>query len=454
MKVLLTGATGFIGKEIGKALVRKGHQVFALSRNAEKARQVLPFPAQILEGNFSQGPLDHPELQTIEAVIHLAGENVGEGRWTDERKKIILSSRLESTEYLIQSLPPSVKVFISASAIGYYGNRKDEELNETSLKGLGFLSDVCEKWENSVLQGKHKISSGRFVILRTGLVLSPFGGAFVKMLTPFQMRLGGVLGSGRQWMSWIHMKDLVNMYLEALENPKFQGIYNAVAPEPVTNSTWTNRMAMALGVSKGPPAPAFALKLLLGEMAELLLDSQKVTSAKLKDFRFEFPSLQEAMSDVCSHYRDGDQIFYSEQYFPLEREKVFSFFSKAENLEAITPPILSFKVLSCSTAQVQQGTLIDYRLQLHGVPLKWRTLIKEWNPSEHFVDIQLKGPYKKWHHRHDFENLGSGTLMTDIVRYKLPLGPLGQAVGGHFVQGDVEKIFGFRRKTVPGLLGK
>ncbi|MEZ0392216.1 MAG: TIGR01777 family oxidoreductase [Pseudobdellovibrionaceae bacterium] len=454
MKVLLTGATGLIGKEVGKALVRKGHHVIALSRNAGKAKLELPFPAEIIEGNLSKGAIDSPALNEVEAVIHLAGENVGEGRWTEERKRKILSSREEFSEHLIQSLPATVKILISASAIGYYGDRGDETLTEKSLKGTGFLADVCEKWENAILDGKHKISKARFVILRTAVVLSPFGGALMKMLPPFQMGVGGVLSSGNQWMSWIHLHDLVNLYIKALEDSSMEGIYNATSPEPVTNAQWTEELCKALQVRKGPPVPKLALQTLFGEMAQAVLSSVRVTSERLSTFHFQFPTLESAFADCCRYYQGGDQIFFAEQYFDLPRSKVFPFFAKAENLEAITPPLLQFHVEKSSTSQIEKGTLIDYSLKVHGLPMRWRTLIEVWQPEKFFVDTQLKGPYQKWQHSHQFEDLGSGTLMRDIVRYRLPIGRLGQIFGGSFVRGDVSKIFSYRRQAVPELLRK
>jgi hypothetical protein len=452
MKVLITGATGLIGKEVGKALVRAGFEVFALSRNAARAELELPYPAQVIEGDLTHHPLDPSVLQNIEAVIHLAGENVGEGRWTEERKKKIVSSRVDFTKNLIQSLPPDLKVFISSSAVGIYGDRGSEKLTEKSSAGKGFLADVCVSWEAAAQDGKKKFPSARTVIFRTGVVLAPYGGALLKMLPPFQMGIGGVLGSGQQWMSWIHLQDLVGLYVEALQNTSYQGIYNAVSPEPITNREFTKILCHSLNVHSGLPVPALALKALYGEMSRVAFDSERVHSDRLASFTYRFPSLSKALSDCCAPYRDGDQVFLAEQYFPLPVEKVFPFFAKAENLESITPPLLNFQVQSVSTPDIQRGTLIEYRLKVHGVPMGWRTLIDDWKPNEMFVDTQLKGPYKKWHHTHSFEKLGSGTLMRDVVRYQLPVGKLGQIFGGSFVRGDVEKIFSYRRQAVPSLL--
>ncbi len=452
MKILLTGATGLIGKELGKELVRQGHSIVALSRNASKARLELPYPAEIIEGDLNQGPLTSVVLNSVQAVIHLAGENVGEGRWTQERKKKILESRTVATANLIASLPADLQVLISASATGYYGNRGEEILTEQSRQGEGFLAEVCEKWEGAVDLVSQRCPRVRIVKLRTGVVFAPFGGALMKMLTPFQMGVGGVLGSGQQWMSWIHLTDLVRLYSEALANSAWSGVYNAVAPHPVSNREFTQVLCQALKVQQGPPAPSLAISVLFGEMGQVILDSQNVKSERLREIPFQYPDLRSALNQCAGPYAGGNQVFFAQQYFDLPREKVFHFFSKAENLEAITPPLLNFHVQAMSTEKIQEGTLIDYKLKIRGVPVSWRTRIEEWSPAQRFVDTQLKGPYKVWHHTHAFEDLGSGTLMTDVVKYVLPLGLLGRLAGGAFVKGDVEKIFAYRRQTVPKLL--
>lgn len=273
----------------------------------------------------------------------------------------------------------------------------------------------------------------------------------MKMLTPFRVNMGGVLGGGGQWMSWIHLQDLVNLYVKAVEDSSFSGVYNAVSPEPVINRQFTQELVQALHVHQGPPVPPFALKLLYGEMSQVILDSQKVRSLKLKDFPFQFPTLKKALQDCAAPYKGGDDIFYAEQFLNLPRPKVFSFFAKAENLESITPPLLNFRIESKSTEKIQKGTKILYKLKIRGVPVQWETLIEEWQPNEMFVDNQLRGPYQKWHHTHIFETLGTGTLMKDLVRYRMPLGPLGK-VASPLVRKDIESIFQFRRENVGRLI--
>lgn len=432
MKVLITGGTGFIGQEVGKALVRSGHQVFVVSRNQEKAELLLPYPAKIIEADLLKSASDDKAFSEVDAVIHLAGENVGEGRWSQKRKERILSSREQFTKNLIQSLETNknLQVFISASAVGIYGT--------------GFLAEVCQKWEAAVMT----LRNSRQVIFRTGVVLSPWGGALEKMLLSFRFGLGSVLGDGQQWISWIHIQDLVDIYLSALADESFSGIYDAVSPNPVTNRELTQEMARQLNKKMGPATPALALKLALGEMAEIVLESQKVIPEKLleRKYTFRFPKLSEALKDCLQYIQDNHLVYHAEQYIPLKREQIFPFFADAKNLEEITPNILNFHVQKMSTPEMQEGTIIDYRLKIHGVPTGWQTEIQEWQPNEKFVDVQKKGPYSWWHHTHRFEDLGPGTLMSDTVRYKIPLGIMGWVVSAKVIQNDIEKIFSYRRK--------
>lgn len=450
MKVLLTGATGLVGREIGKLLANKKHEIFVVSRDAAKAKLDCPFPCQIIVGSLDKEILNDPRLKEIEAVIHLAGESVAEARWSEDKKKKIHDSRSLGTKNLIASLKHAeLKVFVSTSAIGYYGDRGSELLDESAQPGEDFLARVCVDWEAPVEQAKLQLTQCRFVIFRVGMVVSPFGGALLKMISPFRRGVGGAVGTGKQFISWIHIFDLANAYVQALEDPIFSGVFNAVSPEPVTNQDFSKTLAQALGSSLAISIPAFAIKAMFGEMSHVLLSSQNLHNKKLAEvkFKYQYPTIAQALEHIGSHYHNGDEIYYAEQFLPAPRKDVFPFFSEAKNLEELTPPLLQFKVLKMSTAQIESGTLIDYRLKIHGVPINWRTEIIDWQPISKFTDTQLKGPYAKWHHTHEFFDMGSGTLMTDLVRYKLPLGLAGWAVGGAFVTKDVKQIFAYRKKV-------
>ncbi|MFZ4404291.1 MAG: TIGR01777 family oxidoreductase [Pseudobdellovibrionaceae bacterium] len=455
MKILITGATGLIGKELGKALALKDHQLVVISRSAEKAKLVLPFPCEVIEGDLEKSPL---LLPAVDAVIHLAGTSVAEGRWTAEQKKSILESRVLGTRHLLQSLSAAPSVFISSSAIGIYGDRGDEELTESSSTGPGFLAEVCKQWEAEAekIHARSGFSGVRTVYMRTGVVLARSGGALEKMLWPFRAGIGAALASGQQKMSWIHIDDLVQLFIFALENPSAQGAINAVAEKPVSNLDFSKTLAKILHRPLLPNIPTFVLKILFGEMAVVLTASQNIkpTAALNLGFAFRFKDLQSALDDLLAEASKGEDVFYAEQFVPATPEKVFPFFSEAQNLEKITPDTLNFKIKNMSTPEIGQGTLIDYRLKIHGVPAGWRTLIDQWQPPFKFVDTQLKGPYSLWHHTHEFKNLAGGTLMTDRVRYKAPLGYLGWLAAGWLVKKDVSQIFSYRRKIVDQIFKK
>ena len=286
MRILVTGITGFIGQKLGERLAQEGHEIVALVRDPE-AR--LPFPAELMTW-------DSKEIKGVDAVIHLAGESIAARRWSEAQKKKIVGSRTETAKKLgrMVKTPP---ILISASGVGFYGDRADEELTEESSRGKGFLADVCEEWESSVKQ----IGASRTVMLRTGMVLGRGGGALAKILPLFRAGLGGRLGSGQQWMSWIHLDDIVALYLFALKNAGLSGPLNAVAPFPVTNEEFTKVLAKAVNRPAILPAPSFALKLALGEMSTLLLDSQRVKeSVSQRGFKFKYRSLSQAMAEITA----------------------------------------------------------------------------------------------------------------------------------------------------------
>lgn len=452
MKVLVTGATGLVGRQICSSLIKQDHQLVVVStRDEETFRMDFTYPCQYFRWDALES------LPPVDAVIHLAGDNISEGRWSQKKKAAILSSRVDTTQALIDSFKKNnqwPKTFISTSAVGIYGNRGDELLSEESPAGFGFLADVCKAWEQSTEELAQKC---RLVILRVGVVLDARGGFLAKMEPLFSNGAGGRVGSGTQWISWIHHDDLVSLYLFALNQPKLVGTYNAVAPEPVRNKHWTAAFAEQLGVPSLFPAPAAALKLALGEMSAIALDSQNVMATKIQKagFQFQHHNLEAALRDIYSWKKSpGQKIFFSEQWLPQTPERVFPFFSRPENLEQITPPFLNFKILQSSTPQVEAGTLIDYKLKIHGVPIKWRTKIEDWRPNQSFVDTQLKGPYKLWHHTHTFLPLSNGTLMQDRVIYELPLGWTGRVVASSFVEKDVKNIFKYRTKVIKEMGGQ
>lgn len=288
MRIVLTGASGFIGRKLAAALRLDGHQTVTLGRGTSATY------------NWDAASDAPPEaFESSDAVIHLAGEPVGQ-RWSAEVKQRIRDSRVRGTEKLIQALSITSdrpKVFVCASAVGYYGDRGEKALPETASPGSGFLPDVCREWE-----AKADLATAlgmRVVKVRTGLVLGPHGGALEQMLPPFRAWVGGRLGSGRQWTPWIHIDDIVGIFQHALEQP-VEGALNGAAPGIVTNAEFTAELGRAINRPAFLQIPEFALKLMFGEMAQVLLSSQRVIpEATLRSgYRFQYPELGPALASL------------------------------------------------------------------------------------------------------------------------------------------------------------
>ena len=445
MKIVLTGGTGLVGGALGPELVKRGHEVTVLTRDPAAARRRLSYPATLVAWN-DDVPVPVEVTRDAGAIIHLAGENIAEGRWTLERKRALRHSRVRAAESLARGTGPGVGVVISASGVGIYGDRGDEELTEESKPGGDFLAGLCRDWERV----SQTIPAARHVQLRFGVVLSDRGGFLEKVFTPFRLVGASRLGTGKQYLSWIHVDDLVQIVLRALEDQTMTGAYNATAPEPLTNAEWTAQLAAQIHARRAPPVPAFALKLALGEVTAAILGSQRARPRRLLEsgFKFRYADFQTALAAIYPDLRPGEFKLVREQWVPADLDRVWEFFSSEKNLERITPESLKFEVKRVSTPQLERGTLIDYRLKIHGVPARWRTLISEWVPGERFVDEQLKGPYARWHHRHDFEKLADGVKLTDVVHFKLPFGALGRLTAAPLVFKDVTNIFGHRNRII------
>ncbi|MCI0338529.1 MAG: TIGR01777 family oxidoreductase [Acidobacteria bacterium] len=302
MKLLVTGATGLIGRAICQRLASEGHQIVVLSRRPESARFLSE--GRVFGWNPEHGPPSAEVWDGVEAVIHLAGESVAASRWTDEQKRRIRDSRVRGTRHLVDGLidlADRPKVMVSASAVGFYGDRGDEQIDERSANGEGFLCEVSEQWEREALRARE--FGLRVSLVRTGVVLSPNGGALEKMLLPFKLGIGGRLGSGRQWFPWIHIDDIVGIFRHALLTPELSGPINGVAPGIVNNKEFTEVLANVLNRPVFFPVPELALKILMGEMAEVVLSSQRVVPrvALESGYEFTYQMLRPALKDLLGH---------------------------------------------------------------------------------------------------------------------------------------------------------
>ena len=398
MKILVTGATGLIGSQLLETLVTSGHEdIRILTRNKDRYLKTSDFPLEVFEWNPDEKYIEDGALEGVDYIIHLAGESVAEGRWSKSKKEKILNSRIDGTQKLIDEIkklekPP--KKFLCSSAIGIYGNRDEESLNSESELGIGFLAEVCKKWESIALD--HNIKDMKSHCIRTGIVLSTKGGALSKMLPPFKAGVAGKLGSGDQYMSWIHIDDLVGQFIFLLENDCKYQIYNGVSPRPVSNYIFTKILGRELRRPTLFPVPAIGLKVIFGEMSEILLASQKVIPTRFMEegYDFKYRSLKAALRKLLQHNIRGEELLIKYQWINNSPKEVFDFFTDEKNLEKITPEHLKFKVKGKSTEKIEKGTFIDYKLSLHGIPLKWKSEISSYENNKNFVDKQVIGDRK------------------------------------------------------------
>ncbi|MGI9178598.1 MAG: TIGR01777 family oxidoreductase [Pirellulales bacterium] len=300
MTALVTGGTGFVGPR----LLRMLDQPTVVTRNPDRARQSIGHLAgRIIRWDPREGPPPAEAFEGVDAVFHLAGESVAEGRWTAAQKAKIRDSRVIGTRHLVQGIVQAARkpaVLVSASAVGYYGDRGDEELTESAAPAHDFLADVCIDWEKEALAAGE--AGVRVVTARTGIVLGSGGGALAKMLTPFKLGAGGPLGSGRQWMPWVHVSDLARLYMHAAETASIRGPMNAVAPNPVRNSEFTKALGRQLHRPAFMPAPYLGLRLVFGEFAKVLFASQRVIPKVATDtgFVFQYPDLAAALREILA----------------------------------------------------------------------------------------------------------------------------------------------------------
>lgn len=478
MRVFITGATGFVGRALVLRLRRDGHTPVAWVRSMQRGHTLLGREAELVDVQGGDAALDKA-LSGCSGVINLAGENIMAGRWTQRRKQALIDSRVQTTENLVHSLQrisPRPKTLISASAIGYYGERGVETVDEEAAAGNDFLAELCVKWEEAARRAQ--TFGVRVALVRIGLVLGHEGGLLGQLLPMFMAGLGGQVGSGHQYMSWIHLHDLVESMVQALGDERYNGPYNAVCSQPVTNKDFTAALAAACNTGAPFGVPKVALRMAMGEKATAALSSTRVTPATLRrnNFNFGFETLEAALRDLIdpealrivalddkahqpmshAYVKTRKPIYLLEAKTPLRqsRSEVFKFFCQAENLGLMTPVALAMQIIGKVPEPMQQGNEISYALKVGPVPLRWRTLIAHWEPDCLFVDAQLNGPYRAWWHQHHFEDNGSGTQMVDRVYYAAPLSFLGRVANSLMIKGQLCRIFWYRKSAITLRFGR
>ena len=304
MKIAITGATGLVGTRLVNKLKEKNHQIVVFTRNSVKAQKTFPSSKfanlEIVQYTPLESGAWQDKISGCDAVINLAGEPISE-RWTPQHKKAILESRQLGTRKLVEAIAKAEQkpqVLISGSAIGYYGTSETKTFDETSAPGNDFLAEVCRKWEAEAEAVKE--CGVRLVIVRIGIVLANGGGALGKMLTPFQMGAGGPIGTGRQWFSWVHRDDLVNIIIEAVEREDLSGVYNATAPNPVKMNEFCQKLGEALNRPSWLPVPEFVIELLLGDGAVVVLEGQQVLPKKTQaaNIKYQYPEVRSALREI------------------------------------------------------------------------------------------------------------------------------------------------------------
>lgn len=305
MKIVVTGATGFIGTHLVERLQSEGHSIVVLTRNPDRARSLFSGSSQNLE-IVAYSPLQSGDWQQqisgCDGAVNLAGAPIAESRWTPERKQEIMDSRKAGTEKIVEAIAranPRPAVLVNSSAIGYYGTSETATFDEDSPAGNDYLAEVCQAWEAAAQ--KVQDSGVRLVILRTGIVLGE-GGAIAKMLLPFRLFAGGPIGSGRQWFSWVHREDMVNLILKALTDAQMSGVYNATAPNPVRMAELSQSLGEVMQRPSWLPVPPFALELMLGDAAKVVLEGQQVLPKRTlaSGFEYRYTAVKQALSEAVS----------------------------------------------------------------------------------------------------------------------------------------------------------
>ena len=470
MHIIVSGATGFLGRALLLHLASIGARVTAWVRDVPRARDLLGPDVELIATSDHDGLAR--AVAAADVVVHLAGESIVDGRWSAQRKQTLLDSRVTTAEHLLDAIrrrQTKLPLLLSASAVGYYGDRGNEVLSEVATAGVGFAAALCQQWEQAALTSDEWVE--RSACLRIGVVLGRHGGALPTLARISRMWLGGPLGRGEQWVPWIHIDDAVAAIGHVIATPTLRGPINVVSPNPVHQRELATCVGITLSRPARLPTPTAIIRLLLGEAATLVLSSQRaVPTALLRSgFAFRFTNVGSAIDDLLRNDRavvirrlrrgDAPRSPYLEGHTPshvlvartkIERplEDIIGFFADPENLALLTPPTMSFAIKTPRPIEMAVGAVIDYRISLSGVPMTWRTVIERWQPGEMFVDAQHRGPYASWWHEHRFSRDGAHTVMDDAVYYAAPLGLLGRIVNRLFIAAMLRDIFAYRNHAV------
>ena len=466
MRIVITGATGFVGRTLTHRLLRDRHEIVVLSRSPSRVKTRLG--PEVSAFNISRQEEIDAAMESSDAVINLAGAPIAK-RWTKKHRERLRTSRIDLTRKLVEGISRAQRkpsILISASAVGFYGDRNSEELSEDSAPGNGYLSSLCQQWEDAAEQAN--VHGVRVVRARIGLVLGR-GGILEKLSPLARLGLAGRIGSGKQYMPWIHINDLVEMLTYLLDNKTISGAINCTAPTPVQQKLFAAELGKALGKPSQIPAPRFAFKILMGQASQIVLTGQRAIpkAVEAHGFAFQFEDIGEALNDIVAletncriglsrnppqtkYLRNRPsryQLDYS-QTVDAPLEEVFAFFARAENLGAITPDSLEFNFAKPAPKDMGEGVEIEHRIKIGPIPMRWLTVIEVWAENREFADAQHKGPYRAWYHHHKFRSSEGQTQIEDTVYYKPPLGFLGWIANWLFIRSMLRDVFAYRAQVI------
>jgi len=473
LDILVAGATGFIGRGLVAFLKGKGHRITALVRDVDSARNVLGDGIALLNWGLSQQQLTE-QMEMTDAVINLAGGSI-DGRWSSARKKSFRESRAGITQTLSDAIsrsksPPGL--FISASAVGYYGDTGSKVISEAQPVGHDYLSTLCLDWENAATSAR--TSKTRVCVLRLGIVVGLDGGILQKLALPLQMGVSPYVGSGNETLPWIHLIDVLEIIGYCINNPSIEGAVNCTAPSPVTGRQFAEVVARISGAKFKVGIPKFVLWLMFGEGASHLWASHNVLPTKLDRLGYKFrysnvvDALNEDLSDEfvtvktfaqrdlgMSHPKEIRNIVKKGKYmltavveFNGDPEKVFPFFSSPFNLDLLTPAWVNFQIVEMRD-ELGRGVSIKYEIGLWFMKFAWVSEIVSWEPPNSFADNQVRGPYVLWWHEHKIIRTAPGySKMTDRVIYKMPGWKFGQLIHKLMIKRTLINIFNYRRRMI------
>jgi len=451
MRVIITGGSGLIGSALARGLVQENHEVIVLTRKATRATG-LPASVQLVEWDGRSAAGWGSLADGADAIVNLAGASIaGESflalilkRWTPAFLKKVLDSRLNAGKAVLEAIQAArvkPKVLIQASAVGYYGDRGDEFLTEESAPANDALAEICKQWEASTAPAE-QMGVRRIVIRTGGMALSTKGGTFPYMMLPFKFFVGGPLGSGKNWFSWIHIADEVGAIRFLIDNPDARGVFNLSSPQTLTNREFSHVMGRVMKRPSFFPLPAFVLRLMFGAKASILLGSQRQIPERLQKmgYQFQFPDAELALRDIMKK-RIAMQYHHTFRV-ASSRAAVSAFHTDASSLSAITPPPVLVRV-NQAPPRLTEGDIMDFTMWLGPLPVHWVARIEQVSPSG-FTDRQMQGPFQSWVHRHNFIPVDDRTTeVVDGIQFELKPQLWWRLIGG-FLGFTLPLLFAFR----------